>query len=210
MRFQARALILVSAGILLCTGSVVAHQSAKPSKETTGAILFVNGHIYTSNPKQPWAQAAAIRDGRILAVGSNEALQGYRGEKTEVIDLGGRMMLPGMIDDHTHFLWASYGLAGVKVKAARNLPEMESILRRYANAHPKESWVYGDGWPYGAYWPTGLPTKDLLDKIFSDRPATLMSEDGHSLWVNSQTLAAAMARSISGCATFNAVACGFR
>jgi predicted amidohydrolase YtcJ len=191
MRLQARPWILASAGIWLCTGSLAAHQAAKPTKESASAVLFVNGHIYTSNPKQPWAQAVAIRDGRIQAVGSSDALKGYRGEKTEVIDLDGRMMLPGMIDDHTHFLWASYGLAGVKVNAARNLKEMETILLGYAKAHPKESWVYGDGWPYGAYWPTGLPTKDLLDKVFPDRPATLMSEDGHSLWVNSQALAAA-------------------
>jgi predicted amidohydrolase YtcJ len=191
MRLQARAWIWASASIWLCSGSVVAHHAAKPTKESASVVLFVNGRIYTSNPKQPWVQAVAIRDEKIQEVGSSEALKGYRGEKTQVIDLGGRMMLPGLIDNHTHFLWASYGLAGVKVNAARNLNEIEAILTRYAKAHPTESWVYGDGWPYGAYWPTGLPTKDLLDKVFPDRAATIMSEDGHSLWVNSQALAAA-------------------
>ncbi len=190
MWLQVMVWILANAGIWFCSGSVVAQETAKPARESAN-ILFLNGHIYTSNPKQPWAEAIAIRGGRIQDVGTNVALKRYRGAKTQVIDLAGRIMLPGMIDNHTHFLWASFGLAGVKVNAARNLNNMEAILTEYAKAHPTESWVYGDGWPYGAYWPSGLPTKDLLDRIFPDRPATIMSEDGHSLWVNSRAMAVA-------------------
>ena len=182
--------ILANASIWFCAGNVVAQEPINPAKESAN-VLFVNGHIYTSNPKQPWAEAVAIRDGRIQNVGTNAALNRYHGAKTLVVDLGGRMMLPGMIDNHTHFRWASFGLAGVKVNAARNMNDIEAILIKYAKAHPTESWVYGDGWPYGAYWPSGLPTKELLDRIFPDRPATIMSEDGHSLWVNSRAMAAA-------------------
>jgi predicted amidohydrolase YtcJ len=190
MRFQKLVWILASASLLLCVAIAFAHPADDAHLEPAD-VLFVSGHIYTSNPQQPWAEAIALRDGKIQNVGTDEALKRYRAEKTQVIDLGGRMMLPGMLDNHTHFLWGSYGLAGVKVNHARTLKEMEAILTDYAKANPKESWVYGDGWPYGAFWPTGLPTKELLDKIFPNRPATVMSEDGHSLWVNSRALAAA-------------------
>ena len=104
-----------------------AQEAAKPARESAN-ILFLNGHIYTSNPRQPWAEAVAIRGGRIQDVRTNVALKRYRGAKTQVIDLAGRIMLPGMIDNHTHFLWASFGLAGIKVNAARNLNNMEAIL----------------------------------------------------------------------------------
>jgi len=154
-------------------------------------ILFINGHVYTSNPAQPWAEAVAIREGKILAASTAEALGKFRGPNTQVIDLGGRMAMPGMIDTHTHFLWGSYGLAGVQLYAARNIDATKQILREYAKAHPDEKWVYGAGWPYGSFWPGGLPTKDLLDEVFPDRPVSIMSEDGHSLWVNSKALAAA-------------------
>jgi len=82
--------------------------SRQPARESAN-ILFLNGHIYTSNPKQPWAEAVAIRGGRIQDVGTNVALKRYRGAKTHVIDLAGR-------------------ITGIKVNAARNLNNMEAIL----------------------------------------------------------------------------------
>ncbi len=127
MRLQVMVWILANAGIWFCSGRVAAQEAAKPARESAN-ILFLNGHIYTSNPKQPWAEAVAIRGGRIHDVSTNVALKRYRGAKTQVIDLAGRIMLPGMIDNHTHFLWASFGLAGIKVNAARNLNNMEAIL----------------------------------------------------------------------------------
>jgi hypothetical protein len=154
-------------------------------------ILLINGRVYTANPAQPWVEAVAIREDKILAVGTSEELSKYRGQKTQVIDLGGRMAMPGMIDTHTHFLWASDGLAGIQLYEARNVSEVEKALREYAKAHPDEKWVYGAGWYYGSFWPTGLPTKELLDQVFPDRPVSIMSEDGHSVWANSQALAAA-------------------
>jgi predicted amidohydrolase YtcJ len=154
-------------------------------------ILLINGHVYTSNPAQPWVEAVAIGDDRILEVGTSAALAKYRGPATQVIDLGGRMAMPGMIDTHTHFLWGSYGLAGIQLYEARNVDQVRKVLQDYAKSHREEKWPYGAGWYYGSFWPTGLPTKDLLDEIFPDRPVSIMSEDGHSLWVNSQALAAA-------------------
>jgi predicted amidohydrolase YtcJ len=100
-------------------------------------------------------------------------------------------MMPGLIDTHTHFLWGSYGLAGVQLYQAKNVEAVKKALTDFANSHPAEKWVYGAGWYYGSFWPTGLPGRELLDEIFPDRPVSLLSEDGHSLWVNSKALAIA-------------------
>jgi len=166
--------------------------SVHPQTQSPWAdILMVGGHVYTSDPTQPWVEAVATRGERILDVGSSKELAKYRGESTHVINLGGRMAMPGMIDTHTHFLWGSYGLAGIQIYDARDVGQLEKVLREYAKSHPDDKWIYGAGWHYGSFWPTGLPTKDLLDQVFSDRPVSIMSEDGHSLWVNSRALAAA-------------------
>jgi predicted amidohydrolase YtcJ len=179
-------------GLLLCCG-VLAY-GATPAAD----LVLVKGHIYTSNPAAPWAEAVAIGQGKILLVGTNLEVEKYRGTGTQVIDLGGRMAMPGIIDTHTHFLWGSAGLAGVLLYDAKTVEQVRQILRDYAKAHPlatakaDEKWIYGAGWNYG-FFPTadGLPTKALLDEAFPDRPAALLSSDGHSLWVNSQALAAA-------------------
>ncbi|HEY6939498.1 MAG TPA: amidohydrolase, partial [Terriglobales bacterium] len=84
-------------------------------KAPAADYLFINGHIYTSNPARPWVEAVAVSGDKIAAVGTTAALSRYRGAATHVIDLGGRMAAPGFIDTHTHFLWGSYGLAGIQI-----------------------------------------------------------------------------------------------
>ncbi len=154
-------------------------------------VLLTHGHIYTANPNQRWVEAVAIHGDHIAAVGTSAQLESYRGKSTQVIDLGGRMVMPGIIDDHTHFAWASAGLAGVQIYEERTVPEVKHALQIYAAAHPKDSFVYGAGWNYGFFPPTGLPTKEILDEYFPDRPIAIMSSDGHSLWVNSKALSMA-------------------
>jgi hypothetical protein len=179
---------------LACLGGICLFFLNPPAPAQTAAtadLLLIQGRIYTGNPNQPWVETVALGAGKILGVGSAEATSVYRGKNTKVIDLGGRMAMPGMIDTHTHFLWGSYGLAGVQLYDAKNVAEVRKLLQDYARSRPDEKWIYGAGWYYGSFWPTGLPTKDLLDEIFPNRPISLLSEDGHSLWVNSKALATA-------------------
>lgn len=175
--------------LFLLTGSLLLH--SQPGSPPPADTLFTNGRIYTSNPAQPWVEAVAVLGNQILEVGTGSSLSKRRGPNTKVIDLGGRMAMPGMIDTHTHFLWGSYGLVGVQLSGARTLEEIKKRLHDYAKSHPDEKQVYGGGWPYGSPWPTGLPTKDMLDEAFPGRLVAILSEDGHSLWVNSPALAAA-------------------
>lgn len=181
---------IAAATLCLVAGSFVALLGRAPSEKPADTLLF-NGHIYTSNPAQPWAEAVAIRAGKIVAVGSTSSLQSLRGANTKAIDLAGRMAMPGIIDTHTHFLQGSALLAGVSIAGLDSIAAVKAKLTEYASAHPGDGWIYGGGWDYGSFWPGGLPTKELLDPIFPHRPVLLLSTDTHSVWVNSAALARA-------------------
>ncbi len=105
-------------GSLLCCALVAC--KARPPAD----LVLVKGRIYTSNPAAPWAEAVAIRQGKILLAGTNGQVEKYRGAGTQVIDLGGRMAMPGIIDTHTHFLWGSAGLAGVLLYDAKTVEQV--------------------------------------------------------------------------------------
>ena len=168
---------LLLAATTLCLG-------ATPPADT----VLLHGHIYTANPQQRWVEALAIRGDSIVAVGTTAEVEKLRAPSTKVIDLAGRMVMPGIIDDHTHFIWGSAGLVGVQLAGARTVAEVKQRLSAYAKAHPEETFVYGAGWEYGFFPPTGLPTKEILDEYYPNRPVEIMSGDGHSLWVNTKAL----------------------
>jgi predicted amidohydrolase YtcJ len=151
-------------------------------------VLLVNGHIYKSNPSEPWAEAVAIRGNTIAAVGTDAAMAELRGARTKTIDLGGRMAMPGIIDSHTHFLQGSELLEGPLIYGAANLADVKAKLAEFVKMHPGDSWIFGYGWDYGSFWPGGLPTKEILDEIFPKRPVVMLSSDAHSVWVNSAAL----------------------
>jgi len=169
---------------------VVAHRGNVPAAGRADIILS-NGHIYTSNPAQPWADAIAIRGDKIIAVGTNAQVLALRGPRTQSFDLGGRMAMPGIIDTHTHFVEGSEILAGVSVAGLASVDAVKAHLLEFAKTHPGDTWIYGGGWDYGSFWPGGLPTKEILDGIFPSRPVLLVSSDGHSVWANSAALARA-------------------
>jgi predicted amidohydrolase YtcJ len=178
--------ICITAASLLL-GATNLCMAAAPPADT----VLLHGHIYTANPQQRWVEAVAIRGDNIVAVGTTAEVEKLHGPSTKVIDLAGRMVMPGIIDDHTHFIWGSAGLVGVRLAGARTVDEVKQRLSAYATAHPDEKFVYGAGWEYGFFPPSGLPTKEILDQYYPNRPVEIMSGDGHSLWVNSKALAMA-------------------
>lgn len=153
--------------------------------------VVLHARIYTVNVHQPWAQALAIRDGKILAVGTDRQIGAYRGASTAVIDAKGRLVLPGFTDCHAHFLDGSFTLQQVNLDDATTISEITSRVKSYADAHPRDAWVLGRGWMYPVFGPSGLPDKKYLDAIVPDRPVYLESYDGHTWWANSKALEAA-------------------
>ena len=162
-------------------------KGAKP-KEPTADLVFKKGAVYTVDVARNWAEAVAIRDGLIVYVGKNDGLAPYIDTDTRVIDLEGKMLLPGFFDAHCH---ASIG-AVILTKTAHlvgldSIKAYEKAVSEFAAANPELSVIQGNGWSNTVFGVEG-PKKELLDSIVPGRPVVLTSEDGHSLWTNSKAL----------------------
>ena len=168
----------------LGASSVAADNQQHPAAD----IVIVNARVYTVNAKQPWAEAIAIRQGRILAVGSAQDIASFHGSATKTINAGGRLVLPGFTDCHIHFLDGSLSLLQVSLDDTRTVEEIQHRVKTYADAHPDLPWILGRGWAYTVFKPSGLPDKKYLDEVVPDRPVYLEGFDGHTWWANSKAL----------------------
>ncbi|TRO46442.1 hypothetical protein E2P65_05745 [Candidatus Bathyarchaeota archaeon] len=153
-------------------------------------LIFVNGKVITVNGKNEIVEAVAVRDGRILRVGSNEHVQEAKGEETEVHDLGGSTLLPGFIDSHMHP--GSYGVFWVRgVSCGPDVASVEELLERIkvkADATPEGRWILGytlDDVKLGRY-----PTREELDGACPRNPLYIQRRGGHIGVVNSLALKA--------------------
>lgn len=174
--------------VMAVTLPLFAQQSARIAPAD---ILIVHAKVYTLNSQAPWAQAVAIRHGKIVAVGSDEVVGKMRGIGTRVIDAGGKLVLPGFTDCHVHFFEGSVALGQVNLDGLTTVAEIQKRLLEYAAKHPGDSWILGRGWNYAVFGEAALPDKKYLDRLFPDRPVFLEGYDGHSYWVNSKALALA-------------------
>jgi len=154
-------------------------------------LILIHARIYTVNAAHSWAEALAIRDGKLLVIGTDKEVAQYRAPNTKVIDAKGRLVLPGFTDCHVHFLDGSFALRQIDLEGAKDLSEIKRRVKAYADAHPHDAWLLGRGWSYPLFPPTGLPNKKDLDAIIADRPAYLEGFDGHSWWANTKALEAA-------------------
>lgn len=153
-------------------------------------LVLVGGAVYTVDAARSWAEAVAIRDGAIVAVGSEAEVRGQAGPATEVLDLGGRMVLPGFQDAHVHA--SAGGLERIRcdLAEAHAVGDYLAIVGEYARANPGAPWITGGGWSMDQF-PGGVPRKADLDRIVPDRPVFLSNRDHHAAWVNSAALALA-------------------
>jgi predicted amidohydrolase YtcJ len=154
-------------------------------------IIIIHGRVYTENPKLPWAQAVAIRGSKIVAVGEDAIIEKRRGMGTKVINAGGKLVLPGFVDCHVHFLEGSFSLSQLNLESAKDVAEIQKRLREYAAENPGDGWILGRGWDYTMFGSESLPNKKYLDEIFPDRAVLLTGYDSHTSWANSKALALA-------------------
>nr|WP_236652207.1 amidohydrolase [Streptacidiphilus neutrinimicus] len=155
----------------------------------TADLVFLGGPVYTVDPARSWAGAVAVRDGRILAVGQDHDVRPLIGPGTEVVDLAGRLLLPGFQDAHVHPVLAGTTLARCNLHDLSTADEYLRAVADYAAAHPEAEWITGGGWSFQAF-PGGMPHRSLLDAVAAvgDRPVALPVADGHALWANSRAL----------------------
>ncbi len=150
-------------------------------------MVFINGAVYTVDARDSRAKAVAVRGGRIAAVGTNDDVKDLTGPRTIVYDLQGKMLLPGFQDAHCHPPSSGWEMLRCDLNPAHTIEGYERLVAEYATAHPEAEWITGGGWSMDSF-PGGTPTKDILDRIVSDRPVYLPNRDGHGAWVNSRAL----------------------
>jgi predicted amidohydrolase YtcJ len=150
-------------------------------------VILKNGAVYTLNSSRPWAEAVAISGGKIVFVGPNMKVGKYRDGKTKVLDLAGRMVLPGFQDSHVHLVSGGVELGQCNLNDLQTKEEIVAKIRSYAESNPQKDWIVGGGWALPVF-PEANPSKEELDAVVSGRPAFLSAADGHSAWVNSRAL----------------------
>ncbi|HSB62339.1 MAG TPA: amidohydrolase [Vicinamibacteria bacterium] len=161
-----------------------------PAAEPPADLLLTRAKVWTAEADRPWAEAVAIRGDRIVYVGAAGEAEALRGPRTEIVDLGGRLVLPGFNDAHVHLFSGALSLERVDLIEDDSVAAVQARIRAFAAQEPKSPWVLGRGWLYGSF-PGGLPTRDQLDAVVADRPAYMECYDGHTGWANSKALAVA-------------------
>jgi predicted amidohydrolase YtcJ len=151
-------------------------------------LIIVNGKVFTGEDEG--AEAVAVQGNKVLRVGSNREIQRLARAQTTVIDARGGSVLPGFNDAHLHLLDGGLALDQVSLGEASTLESVRETLKAWSEANPQHEWIRGRGWLYAPF-PNGLPTRQLLDQIVPDRPAYLVSYDGHTGWANTAALEAA-------------------
>src|SRR6516162_7656206 len=158
--------------------------------ERPADLVLTGGAVYTVDAARTWAQAVAIRGGRIAAVGTDAEMRPHVGNSTEVVNLRGRMVLPGFQDAHVHASGGGLERNQCDLAELHGRAEYLAAIRAYAGQHPEAAWITGGGWSMDVF-PGGVPSKDELDAAVPGRPVFLSNRDHHGAWVNSRALALA-------------------
>jgi predicted amidohydrolase YtcJ len=144
--------------------------------------IYFNAKIWTGDPANAWADAIAIKGNAIVYVGKD--YPSFKGSNTEMIDLGGKLMLPGFIDNHTHFLSGGYTLSGVDLHKAKSPQEFISILKEFCQKYNDDRWILGGNWDHEA-WGGELPSRSWIDSVTGRHPLFVNRSDGHMALANS-------------------------
>ena len=173
-----RTLMLVCIGVV--TGCGVAPQPAE--------LILTSGVIWTGVAGAPPVNAVAIRSGRIAHVGSAAEIGRFIGPGTRQIDLQGRLVVPGLSDNHTHFMAGGFQLASVDLRPARSPAEFTARLGAFARGLPADRWITGGDWDHEAWPGTALPRREWIDSVTPYNPVSVNRLDGHMVVVNTRAL----------------------
>ncbi len=154
-------------------------------------LAILSSSVFTGDPAKPWAEALAIKDGRIALVGTNDAVKAVITRETEVHELPGRLLTPGLTDAHSHFLSFGRGLSRVDLSGLPSWEACRTKIRKAAEALPKGAWVVGRGWNQHQWDNPTEPTRRELDDITPENPVMMVRVCGHNLLANSLALSIA-------------------
>jgi Predicted metal-dependent hydrolase with the TIM-barrel fold len=161
--------------------------AAETGNENAADLILLNARVYTGNAARTWEEALAVRDGKIFFVGTSSGAAKFKGEKSKVLDLAGKMVMPSFCDSHTHLIDGGIDLTECSLLECKNSKQILETITKYAREHPQLPWIRGSGWSLPCF-PGGNPTASALDVATGDRPAYFDSQDYHSAWVNNRAL----------------------
>ncbi|PMK02152.1 amidohydrolase [Vibrio sp. 10N.261.55.A7] len=174
-------------GLAAITGCNSTTTSAPSAKSTLSAdYIFTNAKVYTVNEKQPWAEAVVVDDNKIVYVGDAQGAKAYSSDN--IVDLAGKMILPGFVSGHDHLVASNWTKAGVNLFPAKSKQEYLSLIKAHAEANPDDEFLYGYGWNYTTYG--GRPTAAELDSVAPNHKAIIFDFTIHDAWLNSKMMAA--------------------
>jgi len=151
-------------------------------------LILIKAKFWTASSGLPSVEAVAVKGNRIAAVGSDAEILRWRGDKTMLLELPGRLVVPGFIDNHTHFLDGGFQLRSVDLRPARNEKELAERLRQRAETLAAGQWITGGRWDHEAWPGAKLPTRELIDAVTPKTPVFVSRLDGHMGLANSLAL----------------------
>ncbi|MBX7453201.1 amidohydrolase [Mycolicibacterium sp. 3033] len=189
--FRAATLTAAVMAMAACSspgGSSEPTSSADPGSGAAGEgadYVFHNGPIYTVDAASPWAKGLAVKGKTITFVGDEAGAMALAGDATTVVDLEGRLLMPGFVEGHIHPFMGAFLTSGVDLQVASEAEALDAIAAQARDT--PDGPVRGFGWRVDMFGPDG-PDRASLDRILPDRPGFFFAIDGHSLWVNSKAL----------------------
>jgi predicted amidohydrolase YtcJ len=171
-------------GVALC-GVLIGAQ------EPPATLIIWNGPIYTADTAHPTAEAVAVRDGRIVRVGSDAEVMRLKGPQTEVLDLQGATLVPGLQDAHGHVLGLGASLTTLDLRDTPTSTRIAELVAERAKTVPAGQWILGSGWDQNDWPEQAWPTREILDRAAPNHPVLLKRIDGHASWANSRAMQAA-------------------
>lgn len=151
-------------------------------------LIFTNGNVYTANDGQRQAEAVAVKGGRIVFVGSNSAAKKFAGDKTRIVDLKGKTVLPGFTDSHQHLAGVGAREMTLNLEGITTLQDFLAAVKARVDQAKPGDWITGRGWIETFWKPPVFPTRWDLDKVAPNNPVSLTRADGHASVVNSMAL----------------------
>jgi predicted amidohydrolase YtcJ len=169
--------------LFLAAALVSGEAAASPAAD----LVLRGGRVWAGKGRPP-ATAIAVKDGRVAAAGSDADVQSLIGPSTRVVDLQGRLVVPGFNDAHVHFLSGGFGLLSVDLRDARDEQDFVRRIAEHARTLPKGTWIQEGNWDHEAWPSRTLPTRQLIDAATPDHPVFVQRLDGHMALANSLAL----------------------
>ncbi|HTY42620.1 MAG TPA: amidohydrolase [Thermoanaerobaculia bacterium] len=172
---------------MLALLAMTAFLAAAPP-EPPADLVLVSARVWTGDPKNPEAEALAVRGGRLVAVGSDKEIGAFKGPTTVVLDGKWRRVVPGFIDCHTHMTSGGFDLLALDLRNSKSPAEFTREVAAYVKGKPAGVWLTDGTWDHTQWTPPELPTKALLDPATGDHPTCISRLDGHMTLCNSLAL----------------------